>query len=226
MAEDRDKEEGVKEYKYIFFDLDGTVTDPGLGITNSVMYALKGFGIEETDRTKLYRFIGPPLADSFQEFYGFTGEEARRGIDLYREYYRDRGIFENRVYNGMEEMLGTLKQRGKTLVLATSKPEPFAREILEHFHLASYFTYAAGATMDETRVKKEEVIAYAMESCGITDPGQVLMVGDRRHDIEGARANGVDSLGVLYGYGSREELEQAGACYLAEKVEDILNIVK
>ena len=126
----------------------------------------------------------------------------------------------------MEEMLGTLKQRGKTLVLATSKPEPFAREILEHFHLASYFAYAAGATMDETRVKKEEVIAYAMESCGITDPGQVLMVGDRRHDIEGARANGVDSLGVLYGYGSREELEQAGACYLAEKVEDILNIVK
>ena len=216
----------MKEYKYILFDLDGTVTDPGLGITGSVMYALKGFGIEETDRTKLYRFIGPPLAESFRDFYGFTPEEARRGISLYREYYKDRGIFENKVYDGMGELLAELKRRGKTLVLATSKPEPFAREILDHFHMTSYFTYAAGATLDETRVKKEEVIAYAMESCGITDPGQVLMVGDRRHDIEGARANGVDSLGVLYGYGSREELLQAGADYLAEKVEDILKIVK
>ncbi|WP_138303078.1 MULTISPECIES: HAD family hydrolase [Eubacteriales] len=216
----------MKEYKYILFDLDGTVTDPGVGITGSVMYALKGFGIEETDRTKLYRFIGPPLADSFRDFYGFTPEEARRGIKLYREYYKDRGIFENKVYEGMEEMLAELKRRGKTLVLATSKPEYFARQILEHFGLTRYFAYAAGATMDETRVGKDEVIAYAMDCCNITDPAQVLMVGDRFHDVEGARANSVDSLGVLYGYGSRQELSQAGADYLAETVEDILTIIK
>ena len=217
---------GNKSYEYCFFDLDGTLTDSSSGITNAVRYALDKYGIREPDRRKLYRFIGPPLTESFREFYGFSEERCLEAVRYYREYYRDRGIFFFFFYNGMEEMLGTLKQRGKTLVLATSKPEPFAREILEHFHLASYFTYAAGATMDETRVKKEEVIAYAMESCGITDPGQVLMVGDRRHDIEGARANGVDSLGVLYGYGSREELEQAGANYLAEQVGDILEIIK
>lgn len=123
-------------------------------------------------------------------------------------------------------MLAELKRRGKTLVLATSKPEYFARQILEHFGLTRYFAYAAGATMDETRVGKDEVIAYAMDCCNITDPAQVLMVGDRFHDVEGARANSVDSLGVLYGYGSRQELSQAGADYLAETVEDILTIIK
>lgn len=212
----------MKKYQYILFDLDGTLTDPGTGITNSVMYALKKFGITETCRSRLYRFIGPPLAQSFQEFYGLSAEEARKGIEWYREYYQDRGIFENYVYEGIEDVLAELKRRGKTILLATSKPEFYAARILEHFHLREYFSYVAGATMDESRVEKKDVIAYGLEACGIRDVSGALMVGDRRHDIEGAQANGMDSLGVLYGYGSRQELEQAGADYLAENAGEIL----
>lgn len=218
-------EKSGRDFRYLLFDLDGTVTDPGIGITNSVMYALKKFGIEEADRRKLYRFIGPPLADSFREFYGFSEKEARQGIVFYREYYRDKGIFENKVYDGMEEMLKVLKKNGKELILATSKPEKFARQILEHFHLKPYFSFAAGATMDERRVRKEDVIAYALQTCHILDRNRTLMIGDRRHDIEGARCNGLPALGVLYGYGSRQELVKAGAAALAESPEDILTYV-
>lgn len=221
MKEERAVGDGTREFRYILFDLDGTVTDPGIGITNSVMYALRKFGIEETDRTKLYPFIGPPLADSFREFYGFSEEKARQGIAFYREYYRDKGLFENSVYPGVEEMLQTLKNSGRMLILATSKPEGFACQILDYFHLKQYFSFVAGASMDETRVRKEDVIRYALQNCGIADRERILMVGDRRHDIEGARANGLSSLGVLYGYGSRRELLDAGADALAEKPSDI-----
>ena len=215
----------MKNYHYFLFDLDGTVTDPGEGITNSVMYALQKFGIHERDRRKLYRFIGPPLADSFREFYGFSADEAKKGIRFYREYYSKKGIFENKLYPGIEDMLKRMKADGKMLVLATSKPEFFASRILEYFHLDSYFTFVAGATMDENRVKKGDVIAYALEQCSITDKRKALMIGDRKHDIQGAKENGLDSMGVLYGYGSREELEMAGADYLAETVEDIYGSV-
>lgn len=211
----------MKSYKYILFDLDGTVTDPGEGITNSVMYALKKFGIEERDRRKLYRFIGPPLADSFQEFYGFSAHEAKEGIRFYREYYSQKGMLENKLYPGIEEVLRKIKADKKHLIMATSKPEFFAKQILEYFHLAIYFDFVSGATMDEKRVKKGEVIAYALKQCGITDNSQVLMVGDRKHDIQGAKENKLDSMGVLYGYGSREELEAAGADYIVESVEEL-----
>lgn len=215
----------MKDYQYFLFDLDGTVTDPGEGITNSVMYALQKFGIHERDRRKLYRFIGPPLADSFREFYGFSPARAKEGIKFYREYYSEKGIFENKLYPGIEDMVKRMKEDSKTLVLATSKPEFFAGQILEYFHLDSYFTFVAGATMDENRVKKGDVIAYALEQCSITDKRKALMIGDRKHDIQGAKENGLDSMGVLYGYGSREELETAGADYLAETVEDIYGSV-
>lgn len=209
------------DYKYILFDLDGTVTDPGIGITNSVMHALRKFGIIEEDRSRLYKFIGPPLADSFRQFYEFSEEETARGIEYYREYFTDKGIFENEVYEGMEELLAVLNRQGRKLIIATSKPEVFAERILEHFHLDSYFSFVAGATMDEKRVKKAEVIAYALESCGISDLSGVLMIGDRKHDVIGAHEAGVDVMGVLHGYGSREELEKAGADYIAENVEEI-----
>lgn len=209
------------DYKYILFDLDGTVTDPGIGITNSVMHALRKFGIIEEDRSRLYKFIGPPLADSFRQFYEFSEEETARGIEYYREYFTDKGIFENEVYEGMEELLAALNRQGRKLIIATSKPEVFAERILEHFHLDSYFSFVAGATMDEKRVKKAEVIAYALESCGISDLSGVLMIGDRKHDVIGAHEVGVDVMGVLHGYGSREELEKAGADYIAENVEEI-----
>lgn len=211
----------MKRYPYILFDLDGTVTDPGEGITNSVMYALRKLGIEETERRKLYPFIGPPLADSFREFYGLSAGEAQEGIRFYREYYSEKGIFENKLYPGMENVMKKLKNDKRHVILATSKPEFFAAKILKYFHLDGYFEFVAGATMDERRVKKGEVIAHALKTCGITDVSQALMIGDRKHDIWGARENGIDSMGVLYGYGSREELTLAGADHIAATVKDV-----
>ena len=212
-------------YNTILFDLDGTLTDPGLGITNSAAYALKKHGIEVADRTVLYPFIGPPLLDSFQRFYGFSEDQSEQAVADYREYFREKGLFENEVYSGVEELLQHLKESGKRLIIATSKPEEFAVKILKHFGLASYFDYIVGATMDSSRSKKGDVIAYALEVCGITDKTDVVMVGDREHDVLGAKENGLDSVGVLYGYGSREELEKAGATCVAETVEDILRFV-
>ena len=212
-------------YDIVLFDLDGTLTDPGLGITNSVAYALKKWNIEVADRTTLYKFIGPPLSDSFKRYYGFSEEDSLKAIEYYREYFRDKGIFENEVYEGVVDLLETLRAQGKKVVLATSKPEGFAKTILEHFQLAKYFDFVAGASMDESRNKKGAVIAYALESCGITDKSAVVMVGDREHDVLGAKENDLDSIGVLFGYGSREELEAAGATYIAETVSDILKFV-
>lgn len=208
-------------YKAVLFDLDGTVTDPGLGITNSVMYALNKFQIKVDDRTSLYKFIGPPLKESFKDFYGFSDEECSRAIVYYREYYADKGIFENVLYSGMAELLKQVKDSGRKVILATSKPEEFAIRILKHFQIDQYFDYIAGSNMDETRAKKAEVITYALNSCDITDLSSVVMVGDRKHDILGAREVGLDSIGVLYGYGDREELQSAGASYIAENVADI-----
>lgn len=210
------------KYHVVLFDLDGTLTESGIGITRSVAYALRKHGIEEPDQKKLDRFVGPPLIDSFMRFYGFTAEQARQAVDDYREYYAVKGIFENRVYDGVIPMLEGLKKAGVRCVLATSKPEHYAAQILEYFDLAKYFDFVAGATMDEKRTNKADVIAYALEHAGT---GTVLMVGDREHDIHGAKANGLDSVGVLYGYGSREELESAGATYITATAEEILKFV-
>lgn len=214
-------------YNTILFDLDGTLTDPGIGITNSVAYALSKWNIQVADRSELYKFIGPPLLDSFAEYYGFSEEDCQKALTYYREYFRSKGIYENEVYSGVVEMLETLKASGKKIVLATSKPEEFAIIILKHFDLFKYFDFVAGATLDETRTKKGDVIAYALESCGITDADlkNVIMVGDRKHDVHGAKENALDCIGVLFGYGDREELEAAGAKYIAEQVEDILKFI-
>ena len=212
-------------YQYVLFDLDGTLVDSGLGVTNSAAYALRKWGREVPDRTSLNRFIGPPLAWSFQTYHGFTAEESRQAIQDYREYYRDKGIYEAEVYPGIEELLKDLKQQGLTLVVATSKPEVFARRILERFGFMPCFDYVFGASMDETRTRKDEVIAYALEEMGVTDHSVCVMVGDRSHDILGAKKNGLDAIGVLFGYGSREELEEAGARFIAETVEDIPRIL-
>ncbi len=206
-------------YKIVLFDLDGTLTESGIGITRSVAHALKKHGIIETDQKKLDRFIGPPLIDMFQALYGFSEEEARQGVEDFREYFAVKGIFENRVYDGVEEMLQALQKAGKTCVLATSKPEEYAVQIMERFGLAKYFAKICGATMDEKRTDKAEVIAYALEGL---EKESVVMVGDREHDVLGAKANGLDAIGVLYGYGSREELELAGAKAIAETPKDIL----
>lgn len=211
-------------FDIVLFDLDGTLTDPGIGITNSVIYALKKYGIEVSDRKSLYSFIGPPLADSFMQYYGFSEEKAMEAIQFYREYFRDKGLYENEVYGGVAELLEQIKNTGRKLVLATSKPEEFALRILEHFDLIKYFDIVAGASMDEKRNKKGDVIEYALEKGGF-DKKCAVMIGDREHDIFGAKENDLASIGVLYGYGSREELEKAGADYIAEAVEDIFSLL-
>lgn len=211
-------------YDIILFDLDGTLTDPGLGITNSVAYALKRYGIEAENRESLYSFIGPPLKDSFMKYYGFSEEKAMEAIEVYREYFREKGLYENEVYDGIRELLEKIKQSGRRIVLATSKPEEFSIRILEHFDLIKYFHVVAGASMDEKRNKKGDVIRYAMEKGGFTAE-KAIMIGDREHDIFGAKENGLPSIGVLYGYGSEDELRLAGADYIAEGVNDIYGIL-
>ena len=213
-------------YKNILFDLDGTLTDPGLGITNSIMYALRKMDKEVMEREALYKFIGPPLMDSFQKYCGLSEEESERAIKYYREYFKQYGLYENEVYAGVEKMLKVLKDRQKKLIVATSKPEQFAIEILQHFHLYECFDFVAGATMDAIRYKKADVISYALENCEISDLSSVIMIGDREHDIIGAKQNGIDSIGVLYGYGSLEELENAGAMHIVEKPDEIADVIE
>ncbi len=207
--------------EYILFDLDGTLTNPKLGITKSVQYALKAFQIDEPNLEALCQYIGPPLRDSFREFLGFDEAQVEAAVEKYREYFAVTGIYENEVYEGIDKMLNRLKKEGKTLIVATSKAEEFARIILKHFKLDGYFADICGATMDASRATKEAVIRYALDKNKITDLSHVVMVGDRMHDVEGAKAVGVASIGVLFGYGSRQELEKAGADIVVETVEEL-----
>jgi len=209
----------------ILFDLDGTLTDPGLGITNSVMYALRKYGMEVPSRQELYSFIGPPLKQSFMRWCGFDEAEGEQAVKYYREYYRDKGLLENEVYDGIEDMLKALREKGKRLAVATSKPEEFAIRILEHFGLAQYFEVIAGDTLDFKRNTKADVIASALERLGVTDRSGVIMVGDREHDVIGAKAQDLPCIGVLFGYGSQEELEAAGAKHIAQTPADVLKYV-
>ena len=215
---------GVMEYKYYLFDLDGTLTDPGIGITNSVMYALEKFNIHVSDRKELYPFIGPPLVDSFRKYYNFSEKQALRAVEYYREYFRAGGIFENTVYEGIPEMLEELKNRNATVALATSKPYEFSVQILDHFGLHKYFDRVGAATMDGSISWKADVIRHLLDKLGVIDKSSVLMIGDRDQDVEGAKANGLHCAGVLWGYGSKDELTNAGADYTAALPSDILNL--
>lgn len=208
----------------ILFDLDGTLTDPALGITNAVSYALKHYGIDE-DYQNLLRFIGPPLVDSFMEYYGFDQEKAQEAIVYYREYFSDKGMYENEVYDGMENLLAALKDEGYILAVATSKPEEFAKKILDHFHLSHYFTEICGATMDSSRSKKGDVIAYALNQLKISNPNTAIMVGDRQHDIVGAHQNQLKAIGVLYGYGDEAEMKEYQADYIAKDLKELMDIL-
>lgn len=209
------------KYTTILFDLDGTLTDPALGITNSVMHALEFYNIHVSERSELFKFIGPPLIDSFMKYYNFDDNKAREAVTKYREYFSVKGLFENEVYSGVTDMLKALKAAGKKIVLATSKPDEFSIKILKHFGLYEYFDFCACSTMDETRTKKTEVIEYGLANIDEKDTARILMVGDREHDIFGAKNCGLDSVGVLYGYGNREEFENAGATYIVESVEEL-----
>lgn len=203
----------------ILFDLDGTLTDPAEGITKAVETALNHFGITVEDRTSLNKFIGPPLDESFPEFYGFTPEQTREATAVFREYFGRQGWLENVPYPGIDKLLGDLKAAGKRLVIATSKPEEFAVRIMNHFGLARYMDVIAGAPMDNQEgAKKANVIRDALRRCGLEDLTSAVMVGDRRHDVAGGHAVGVQVIGVLYGYGDRAEHEAAGADFIAEDI--------
>lgn len=210
--------------KYLLFDLDGTITDPALGITNSVKYALKHYGIKE-EYENLLKFIGPPLFDSFKNFYHFNDEKANEAIKIYREYFSEKGLYENKVYPGMKELLKKLKEEGYTLIVATSKAELFAKKIMEHFELDSYFDAICGASMDQSRNKKADVIAYALDRYPNIDLNEAIMIGDRLHDIEGAHERGLKAIGVLYGYGSQEEMETYKADYIVKNLDELYQLI-
>ncbi len=207
--------------KYVLFDLDGTLTDPAEGITASVNYALKKFGRDVDDMTLLYKYIGPPLVRSFIEFEGMTQEEACEGLKYYRENFIKEEIFQNEIYVGIEELLLKLKNSGYAIILATSKPEELAEQILEHFDIKRYFDFIAGNTLDEKRQTKREVIEHILNHYPEIERENAIMVGDRRYDVEGAAQCGIDTIGVLYGYGGAEELSTAGAKLLARSPEDV-----
>ena len=208
-------------YQYILFDLDGTLTDSADGIINSVLHALKKAAIEEDDRKKLEAFVGPPLTASFMKYYGMTKDEAEAMVPLYREYFSVQGWKENSVYEGIPEVLQKLKEAGKTLIVATSKPEVFAKKIMAYFELDQYFAYIGGSSLDGKISSKDQVINYVLDVIGRNHMDEMIMVGDREHDVIGARKNGLPCLGVLYGYGDRPELEQAGAAVICETVQEL-----
>ena len=210
--------------KYLLFDLDGTLTDPKVGICTCVQYALADQGIEENDLDKLEPFIGPPLKDSFINYYNFTEEQAQRAIEKYRERFQDTGIFENNIYPGISEMLQILISKGMFLAVASSKPTVFVERILEHFHIKRFFKAVVGSELDGTRVNKEEVVEEALKQLfgdQPVDKSQVYMIGDRSYDMEGAHKAGVESVGVTYGYGSMEELKGAKADYIVRSVGEL-----
>ena len=215
----------MERIKNVLFDLDGTLTDPAEGITNALMHAQRRLGMAVSPREDLYVFIGPPLIETFMSEWGLTRVESEQALVYYREHFSTKGLFENVPYEGIGQALAELKGAGLRLFVATSKPEPLSLRILEHFDLLPYFEAVAGSTMDEQRTKKGEVIAYALQTFHL-DPAETVMVGDRKHDVIGARENGLPCLGVLYGYGSREELTAAGAAALAADVGEMVAWLK
>lgn len=216
----------MKKYTTILFDLDGTLVDSGMGVTNSVAYALEKFGITPPPRRELFKFIGPPLVQSFSEFCGFDDEKTTLAIKYYREYYSKKGITECTMYDGILELLQSLKNKGYKIGLATSKPEIYATVVVKNKGIDTYLDFLASATTDEkTRATKEDVIDYALTLCEEKNRDKIIMIGDRHFDINGAKSFGLDSIGVTFGYGSEQELRNAGATHIAHTVCEINNIL-
>lgn len=211
-------------FENVLFDLDGTLTNPYMGITNSLMYALRRLGYEVPPREELASFIGPPLITEYRRRFGMDEETAKEGVRLYREYFADRGIFENEPIDGAKELLAELKARGKRVYLATSKPREFAERILKHFGIAEYFDFVGAAAMDGSISEKHQVIADILEKTG-ADPLECLMVGDRFHDIEGAHRFGIKCCAVLCGFGSREEFAEYGADFVVETLGEVAELL-
>ncbi len=212
--------------KNILFDLDGTLTDSKPGIVDSLEYALDKMNIKLQDKSVLSKFIGPPLKFSFNEYIGLEGDDINKAIDYYREYFAQKGIYGNKLYDGMEDMLKNLKALGKNLIVATSKPTVFATKIIENFNVTGYFSYISGADLSESHADKSGIILHALKECKVTNLDDAIMVGDRRYDIHGAKTVGIKSIGVLYGYGDLEELTAEKADYIAKDVKDVQRIIE
>lgn len=206
-------------FRYVLFDLDGTLTESAPGIINSVKYAFSHYGITDYDEKELESFVGPPLTDSFMRYCGFSAEKAAEAVEVYREYFREKGMFENSVYPGVRECLEKLKANGLRLGVATSKPKPFCDAILKRFGLFDFFEVIEGIPLDGEGMTKTEVISKAISAFGSPASAEIVMVGDRQYDVEGAADNGIACIGVLYGYGSRKELAEAyKVCRTPEEV--------
>ncbi|MFJ8354221.1 HAD family hydrolase [Bacillus paramycoides] len=208
-------------YKTFLFDLDGTLTDPKEGIINSVLYALEKMGIEEGKISELDSFIGPPIQQSFAERYNMSEIEVEEAVVYFREYLKKSGLLENKIYDGIPTLLQELKDAGNRLYVATSKPTIFAKQVIEHFQLTSFFEEIVGSNLDGTRIKKEEIIAHILQTNEELKKEEIVMIGDRKHDIIGANNNEIASIGVLYGYGSEKELSEARATYIVKDVEEL-----
>jgi len=208
-------------YKTFLFDLDGTLTDPKEGIINSVLYALEKIGIEEVNISELDSFIGPPIQQSFIDRYNMNEIEVEQAVFYFREYLKQSGLLENKVYDGITTLLQELKDAGNRLFVATSKPTVFAKQVIEHFQLTTFFEEIVGSNLDGTRIKKEEIIAHILQTNEELKKEEMVMIGDRKHDVIGANRNGIASIGVLYGYGSEIELSDAGAVHIVKDVEEL-----
>lgn len=213
-------------YATVLLDLDGTLTDPERGIVNSIRYALQRLGLDDPGDAVLRNFIGPPLRASFMDVFGLDEAGGERAIGLYREYFADRGLYENQVYPGVEALLQELTGRGVRLALATAKPHVYANPILEHFDLSRYFEFVAGSELDGRRTAKDEVIAHALAGLGVEASPRVVMVGDRVHDIQGAHRRGVPAVGVTWGFGSLEELQGAQPTHIVSSVPDLGRVLR
>lgn len=207
-------------YSAVFIDLDGTITESGEGCMNAVRYMFSKVGYEENDEARIRSFVGPPIKKHLIEAFGFPEERAAETYAYYREYYLDKGMHESRLYDGIEETLRTIKASGKTLYVATSKPEIMAMPIIERYGLLPLFDAVFGARHEEGIYDKTQVLEYGIRRLGKT-PTDAVMVGDRCHDIIGGRAVGFDTIGVLYGYGDRKELLEAGPDYIVDSVADL-----
>lgn len=211
--------------KYVLFDLDGTLTESAPGIMNSLRYAFRKLGESVPDDATLKKFVGPPLIESFMRFSGFSEKKAVEAVDVYREYFAEKGLFENSVYDGIPNCLGRLRSAGYFLGVATSKPQVFCERILRHFGLTEYFDVIKGIPLDGEDMTKAEVIAQALSALGVEKKSDAVMVGDRDYDVVGARQNGIDCIGVLYGYGSAEELERAGAAHIVKDAAELTELL-
>lgn len=215
----------MDKYKVILFDLDGTLSDPKVGITKSVQYALQKMNIIEPDIDKLECFIGPPLQVSFTEYYDFDEKNTQKAIELYRERFKEKGMFENELYSNIALLLKSLNEQQFTLVVATSKPTVFAEKILKYFNIDQYFELIVGSNLDGTRASKTEIIQYILDKYKEHTLGDFIMVGDRKHDIIGANNTGINSIGVTYGYGSFEELSHSNPTHIVKSVSQLKDIL-